>query len=132
MQDPKGENVDPGNNGLSQLSDTIFSCPVVVATEPVYALARQVKKVREKRADKKAAEKERSSANAEKEKWNGKEEEYDGLKSRDERKAPSSEMEMERVNKDKHVESWPKLRVWTPECPAHHKDRCLAHDLKHP
>lgn len=72
MQDPKGENVDSANNGLSQFSDTIFSCPVVVATEPVYALARQVKKVREKRADKKAAEKEKSLANAEKEKWNGK------------------------------------------------------------
>lgn len=103
MQDPKGENVDPGNNGLSEFSDTIFSCPVVVATEPVYALARQVKKVREKRAVKKAAEEERSSANADKEKWNDKEEEYDELKIRDERKAPSSEME--RVNKDKHVES---------------------------
>jgi regulator of protease activity HflC (stomatin/prohibitin superfamily) len=103
MQDPKGENVDPSNNGLNQFSDIIFSCPVVVATEPVYALARQVKKAREKRADKKAAEKERSSENAEKEKWHGKGEEYDKLDSRDKSKAPSSEME--RVNKDKYVES---------------------------
>jgi hypothetical protein len=119
MQDPKGENVDPGNNGLSQFSDTIFSCPVVVATEPAYALARQVKKMREKRADKKAAKKQ---------KWHGKEDEYDEINSGDESTAPSSEME--KMNKDKHVESWSKLRVCTPECPAYHKDRCLAHDTK--
>ncbi|SPJ79607.1 uncharacterized protein FTOL_07998 [Fusarium torulosum] len=130
MQDPKGENVGPGNNGLSQFSDTIFSCPVVVATEPAYALARQVKKMREKRADKKAAEKERSPENAEKEKWHGKEDEYDESDSRDKSTAPSSEME--RMNKDKHVESWSKLRVCTPECPAYHKDRRLAHDTKQP
>ncbi|KAM0247167.1 hypothetical protein ACHAP5_004246 [Fusarium lateritium] len=130
MQDPKGENVDPGNNGLNQFSDTIFSCPVVVATEPAYALARQVKKLRDKRADKKAAEKKRSPENSEKEKWHGKENEYDELDSQDESTVPSPEME--RVNRDKHVESWSKLRVCTPECPAYQKDKCLAHDRRQP
>ncbi|KAM0332676.1 hypothetical protein ACHAPQ_005692 [Fusarium lateritium] len=130
MQDPKGENVDPDNNGLNQFSDTIFSCPVVVATEPAYALARQVKKLRDKRADKKAAEKKRSPGNAEKEKWHSKENEYNELDSQDENTAPSSGME--KVNRDKHVESWSKLRVCTPECPAYHKDKCLAHDTRQP
>ncbi|CEI62211.1 hypothetical protein FVEN_g13019 [Fusarium venenatum] len=70
MQDPKGEHVDGCDTNLNHFSDAIFSCPVVVATEPAYTLARQIKKLRQKRADKKAAEEERPTENA-KEKWYG-------------------------------------------------------------
>lgn len=71
MQDPKGEHVDGGDTNLNHFSEAMFSCPVVVATEPAYALARQIKKMRQKRADKKAEEEKRSTGNAEKEKWHG-------------------------------------------------------------
>ncbi|KAF5238524.1 hypothetical protein FAUST_5581 [Fusarium austroamericanum] len=69
MQDPKGEHVDGGDTNLNHFSEAVFSCPVVVATEPAYALARQIKKMRQKRADKKAEEEKRSTENGEKEKW---------------------------------------------------------------
>ncbi|RFN48350.1 hypothetical protein FIE12Z_7399 [Fusarium flagelliforme] len=69
MQDPKGENVEGGHTDLNHFSEAIFSCPIVVATEPAYALARQIKKTKQKRADKKAVETESSASNAKKEKW---------------------------------------------------------------
>ncbi|KAL6916519.1 hypothetical protein FSST1_008014 [Fusarium sambucinum] len=68
MQDPKGEHVNGGDTNLNHFSNTIFSCPVVVATEPAYALARQIKKLRQKRANKKKEEEERSTENDKKEK----------------------------------------------------------------
>ncbi|KAK1965975.1 hypothetical protein LY78DRAFT_657773 [Colletotrichum sublineola] len=68
MQDPKGEHPSGGDNDLNHFSNAIIMCPVYVATEPAYALARQIKKMRKKRADRKAAEEGKYSN---KKKWDG-------------------------------------------------------------
>jgi hypothetical protein len=132
MQDPKGEHVDGGDTNLNHFSEAVFLCPVVVATEPAYALARQVKKMRQKRADKKAAEEEGSSDNAKKEKWHGddKKEQSDSDYEQSDPWAPQpSEVRRE---KQKWAETQARVRFCTPKCPGYHKDKCLAHTKKQP
>ena len=140
MQDPKGENVEGGDTNLNHFSEAIFSCPVVVATEPAYALARQIKKAKQKRADKKAAEAESSASNAKKEKWyaDDKEECSDSddeqyMRQSGQRNDPwAPDLSQTRMEEQKWKETQDRMRLCTPECPAYHKDQCLAHEKKQP
>ncbi|KAF4962569.1 hypothetical protein FSARC_9347 [Fusarium sarcochroum] len=129
MQDPKGESVSGPDEGLNDFSGSVLSCPVVVATEPAYALARQVKKVRQKRADAKAAEKGKATNNSRGEKLHGKPDEYDNSDSEEDgHVTPQSSQKQT----NKHNDMLLDLSVCTPDCPGYKKDQCLAHERKQP
>nr|CEG05251.1 unnamed protein product [Fusarium clavum] len=140
MQDPKGENVEGGDTNLNHFSEAIFSCPIVVATEPVYALARQIKKAKQKRHDKKEAEAEDSASNAKKEKWyaDDKEQYSDSegeqhIRQRAQRDGPwAPDLSQTRMEQQRWAETQARLRLCTPERPGYHKDQCLAHEKKQP
>ncbi|KAM0560062.1 hypothetical protein ACHAPJ_004022 [Fusarium lateritium] len=129
MQDPKGEKESGAGQGLDDFSDSVFSCPVVVATEPAYALARQVKKMRQKRADGKAAKEREATSNARKEKRHGKPDECNDSDS-DEDGYVTPQPTQKQTNN--HNEKLLDLSVCTPECPGYKKDQCLAHARKQP
>ncbi|KAJ4258281.1 hypothetical protein NW762_008430 [Fusarium torreyae] len=129
MQDPRGEKESNAGEGLNDFSDSVFSCPVVVATEPAYALARQVKKVRQKRADAKAAKERETTSYAKREKRNSKQEDYDESDSdEDGYVTPQPSQKQTNNHNDKLLD----LSVCTPECPGYKKDQCLAHARKQP
>ncbi|KAF5022812.1 hypothetical protein F66182_5106 [Fusarium sp. NRRL 66182] len=137
MMDPKGEKWSNPDEAFPDYTDSILCCPVVVATEPAYALARKVKRERQKHKDKKERENRKQKtvgdndaagsggkmdkfeADSESEEEEEEEEEYvPPRRSRNEPRASSDLMSA--------------LRTCTPECPGYHKESCLAHEYRQP